>query len=157
MTRPSQIRPWVDSDSVLTNSGTRLGINWGLPHVEFRPNYHREYALLFVILGMSFGPVKHLKEVITWRICMPFWFWSTRIFRRNLWSRDLKQYKICSQVIIKFGGKLGWTEIKMACICVTWLPPSNDLLDQKIIRPRSKILSSLDRSLYPWKNIWINL
>ena len=29
-----------------------------------------------------------MKQVVRWRICMPFRFWSTRISLRNWWSRD---------------------------------------------------------------------
>ena len=39
--------------------------------------------------GKTLDPVKYVKEVVTWNICMPIHFWFIRISLRNKWSSDL--------------------------------------------------------------------
>ena len=124
--------------------------------------------------GLPFDPVNNLKEVVTWRICMPFHFWSTWISLRNSWSRDeiplLVQFEQMEEdqkrnfdfysitwpwslrnlafgwppsvrtgpkaefrhVMMNFEEKSKCIKSETACMCVTGLPPSYSLLDQKL-------------------------
>ena len=75
--------------------------------------------------GITFDPVQNMKEVVIWRICMSFRFWSTLISHRSWWSRDsnwVTQFVrnsvfgtlwiVWCHVIMKFEKKLGWIESK---------------------------------------------
>ena len=58
--------------------------------------------------GIIFDPVQNLKEVVTWRICMPFHFWSTLIFGCYKWSGDSNSFKrsvLIHPEIVRTGSK----------------------------------------------------
>ena len=58
--------------------------------LELLPIYHWDH----IRGGPTFDPVKSLKEVVTWSICMPIHFWSTRIsFLKDHILRRLKSNK----------------------------------------------------------------
>ena len=121
--------------------------------------------------GPIFGPVQNL-DIVTWCICTPFHFWSTRIlFEINdheiefrFWSTfklienpllvlvhdhvidkrfensllvhfhlfEVGPKAKFDHMVIYFEEKLGWTKSETACICFTWLYPSNSELNKKI-------------------------
>ena len=69
------------------------------------------------------------------------WSWIVRNFTfdppfRTVWKRIKSGFSNkFSHVIINFEEKFGWIKSESACICFTWLPPSDTLPGQKLDGP----------------------
>ena len=83
----------------------------------------------------------HVTHIIC-GICISFEFWSTRLSLQNSWSRDFKLFGLWSKIELfevirsqfrrKSRVNQKSNDMHMPhMICVTWLPLSNALLDQK--------------------------
>lgn len=88
-----------------------------------------------------------LEEVVTWRICTLFHFWSSRIFS-EIQSRDsnCSKTRFWSSSNDLFLKKFDWIKIQTTCTCVTWLPLPNLGTGSRVIRySESGVISKIDQ------------
>ena len=135
--------------------------------------------------GPTFDPVKYVKEVVTWTICMPTHFdppeflfdindhmtqfhrkltfdppslvrSGSKVSFRSVWKRIKSRFSMkLSPVIINFEEKFGWIKSESACICFTWLTSFTYFTGSKFGPPRTLQFQMRKFSCWTLRTGWL--